>query len=217
MRRRRRSRPMAKKLTKIRIDEVSAVDSGAGRGVRVVMMKRAGKRYRFNEAGSLVPVGKFDTSDSLSRALEEVQQHREFRKAAAPLVGDQHMQTTETVDVNKAATAVIKKFDDHVAEFANRHNITRGAALLKIAASPDDAALWCSYREAQQVIGVPAAPTPEPAQVLVSEAYQKMAKKAAKLAKREGISEASAFSKVYASRPDLAAQDRAFRLGGRAA
>jgi hypothetical protein len=123
------------------------------------------------------------------------------------------------VDVAKAdAVAVIKRFDDAVGDLAKRHNITRGAALLKAAAAggPD----WFAYRQAQQIVGAQHQATPEPEPVMVSDAYAKIGKKAAKLAKAENISEASAFARVYQTRPDLAAEDKAFHMakgGGLAA
>src|SRR5579863_9373264 len=74
-----------KRLTRLKISEVSAVDRGAGEGVRVVFMKRAGgKRFRFNDADSLVP-GDDDQADvgksSLDRALAEIAEHHRFVKA----------------------------------------------------------------------------------------------------------------------------------------
>jgi hypothetical protein len=209
----------ARKLVRLSISEVSAVHAAANPYAAIKIMKRDKPRYRWGPAFNLIPaeddtVAKGETS--LDRALLELEEHRKFAKTVAPIV--ENSMQTQHVDINKAAAiAVVKRFDGIVDEIATRHKISKAAALLKVSSSADYAADWFAYRQASQAIEVPAAPTPEPAQVLVSEAYQKMAKKAAKLAKREGISEASAFSKIYQSRPDLAAADRAFRLGGRAA
>jgi hypothetical protein len=69
----------AKRLTKLRIHEVSAVDSGAGRGVRIMLAKRDGNRprYRFNEAGSLVPIDKGPPigATAIEKARAEIEQN----------------------------------------------------------------------------------------------------------------------------------------------
>ena len=204
-----------KRLTKLRIDEVSVCDSGAGRGVEVVLMKRD---VGFNDAGELtidgVPrwrrkmtggVTKVDTGDtSLDRALEEIEETKRFAKAhAAPLTEDHPMETSE---VMKAAVA---KVDDRIAAIIAKSDkpISRVVAIGRMASSSDprDIEAWQLHKS---IASVPATPVSAPAPV--SPAFLKMQKKAAKLAQKEGISQASAFSKIYASRPDLAQADKQF-------
>jgi hypothetical protein len=187
-------------------------------------MKRDGGKKRrriagFDSAGAFVDqhgvplwkggVAKVDDS-SLARALEEIEETRALAKSAAPLVGDQHMQT-QTVDVNKAAIAIVKKFDDTVDDIAKRYQISRGKALLKVASSGDHADLWASYRAAQQIVGTQLRAAPEPEPVVLSDAYQTMMAKAAKRAAKHGTNVATEFAKLYAdpANRDLLNEDRA--------
>jgi hypothetical protein len=191
---------MAKRLKHLKIKEVSIVDRGAGEGVRVVMMKRR-PRYEFNDAYSLVPI-----VDPVERAKREIADNLAVAKSLSASLGDIEMHT-EVSEVAKAAQAIVKRFDDRVAEIAKRHSISHNAALLKISSSPEDAALWRDYRQAQQLIAPPT-PTPEPAPVVVSDAYSKMMAKAERRAEKNGTSVATEFSKIYQARPDLAQQDK---------
>jgi hypothetical protein len=216
-----------KRLTAIKLHEISVVDNGAGGDHRpqsrpaIVLMKRQKPRYVMGPAFNLIPadddtdtVDKVDTS--LDRALQEIEETRQLQKSLAVTKEDNSMDTVTDV-AKAAAVAVVKRFDGIVDGVAKRHQISRSAALLKVAADSEMAADWFAYRQASQVIGSPPAPTPEPEPVAVSDAYTKMMRKAEKRAARNGTRVATEFSKLYAERPDLAAQDRAFRLGGRAA
>jgi hypothetical protein len=139
---------MAKKLTKLRISEVSAVDRGAAVGARMVLMKR-GRVTGFDDAGEMlidgVPRwrlklqqtgGAVEKADSLSRALEEIQEHREAIKAAG-LTGDQMQVDT------------VKAMSDRVAEVQKVFpNLSEAAVLARIAESraPEDQQLWRQYK-----------------------------------------------------------------------
>jgi hypothetical protein len=196
-----------KRLTNLRVTSVDAVDRGAGEGVRIVLMKRA-RSYRWGPAFNLVPddgdaVGKASTS--LERALQEIADHRAVVKAAAPLTEDHPMETSE---VMKAAVA---KVDDRIAAIIAKSDkpIDRVVAIGRMASSSDprDIEAWQIHK---QLATVPATPVSAPAPVTVSPAFMKMQKKAAKLRKADPtLSEASAFARVYQSRPDLAQQDKA--------
>jgi NADH dehydrogenase/NADH:ubiquinone oxidoreductase subunit G len=191
-----------KRLTRLKVNEISAVDRGAGEGVHIVLAKRQKPRYRFNDAGSLVPVDK--VNDSVERALAEIAEHRAVVKAAAPLTEDHPMETSEVI---KAAVA---KVDDRIAAIIAKSDkpIDRVVAIGRMASSSDprDIEAWQIHK---QLATVPATPVSAPALEPVSDAYAKMMRKAAKLAQKEGISQASAFAKIYQSRPDLAQQDKA--------
>jgi hypothetical protein len=141
---------MAKKLTKIRIDEVSAVDSGAGRCVRVVLMKRNGKkpRYVMNDSFNLVPIDKVDTDgDSTARALAEIAANRAagfVPKSFNSIPGHQFRKE------EKMQTDIIKTMDERLAEIRKADPSIRSDqhALLKLAESrnPGDFELFQSYK-----------------------------------------------------------------------
>jgi hypothetical protein len=214
---------MAKRLKKLRIDEVSVVTAAANPGARVAIMKRV---TGFDDTGELlidgVPrwrrkkmgggaVAKVDTSTSVERALAEIEETKRFAKAHAAVT---EVIPMETQDVTKAAAAVavVKRFDGIIAEIAKRHNITPGAALLKVAQDREMSAEWFAYRQAQQIDGAQVRAAPEPEPVVESDAYQTMMAKATKRSARHGTSVASEFSQIFAQRPDLAAEDRAFHF-----
>ena len=73
----------------MKVSEISAVDNGAGGDHRlqsrpaVVLMKRAGRRFDFNGAASLVRVDKAGKADRIAAALAEIEENRAVAKAAA--------------------------------------------------------------------------------------------------------------------------------------
>jgi hypothetical protein len=216
-------KPKIKRLTRLKISSVDAVDRGAGEGVRIMLMKRDRPRFVMGPAFNLIPAaddtgegdGVAKGSTSLEKALAEIAETRQLAKSlavtkahAAPLTEDHPMETSE---VMKAAVA---KVDDRIAVIMKREpTISRDVAYLRLSSSTDDLdqEAWQIHK---QLATVPATPVSAPAPVTVSEAYAKMQKKAAKLAKRENISQASAFAKIYQARPDLAQADKQFFFTG---
>jgi len=141
-----------KRLTRLQISEVSAVDAGAAVGARVVLMKRA---TGFNDAGELlidgVPrwqrkkkaAGGSGKGDSLAKALAEIEANRAIAKSAAPLMGDTKMQTQE-IDVVKAMSS-------RIAEIRKAFpTLSEAGAMARIAESrsPSDQMLWRIYKSA---------------------------------------------------------------------
>jgi hypothetical protein len=204
----------AKRLTRLKIHEVSVCDAGAGRGVRIALMKRAGKsrpRFVFNGADSLVPnVDDSWTKPTVAKALEEIEANRRLLNSAGlakatPPAMEHHNMGIETV-----AKAAITKMDSTIEDLMRDPAIkSRASALLKISSSAAHAETWRAYRAAMQLSTAEEPETAAP--MTVSPAYAKMMKKAAKLRENEpGLSQASAFAKIYAARPDLAQEDKAY-------
>ena len=132
-----------KRLTRLKINEVSAVSRGAGEGVRVVLMKRdGGKRYRFNDAGSLVPVDEDQAdvgkSDRLAAVRQEIEQNRAFAASYAKS------------DLEDDMSDVIKAADDRIAAIQKAFpGISRESAMLKLASSraPLDQKIWRDFKD----------------------------------------------------------------------
>jgi len=187
-----------KRLTKLRIDEVSVCDSGAGRGVEVVLMKR---NVGFNDADELtidgVPRwrrkkgGAVAKADSLERALQEIEETRRLRKSLAVEKEDTTMQTDIVTAMSKRL-GEIRAVHPHISE---------GAAMLKLAESrnPDDQALWRQFKgEAVPAYTVGKAVNSE-------KAVRKMAKRCDQLMRSDPTiqSRESAIAKIATSRdPD---------------
>jgi hypothetical protein len=168
----------ARRLERLKILEVSACDVGAGGDhrpesrPRVVLMKR-GRVTGFDDAGEMlidgVPRwrrkktgGAVDKADSLSRAVEEIQEHREAIKAAG-LMGDQ-MQ----VDI-------VKAMSDRVAEVQKVFpNLSEAAVMARIAESraPEDQQLWRQYKT-----GIAPSGAVAKEDIDVAKAIKKMAKR----------------------------------------
>lgn len=138
---------MARSLKKLKIFEVSGVDNGAGRGCRIVLLKRDGAHAMGGSMDDAVSIAK-----RVNSRIEELM-------AADP-------------EVRSYASAVAK---------------------IATSRDPADQALWREYKQLSFV-----AEAPEPAPIEKSDALLKLEKKARKLAKRQGLSEAVAFAKVYA-------------------
>jgi hypothetical protein len=148
-----------KRLTRLKIDEVSAVTAAANPGARVAIMKRDGGKKRrvagFDAAGQFVDrdgvpewrwkrgvVANLDDGDSLAKALAEIETNRAFVKAAAPLMGDT-MQTQE-VDVVKAMSSritEIRKADPSIR--SDNHAMLRLSESRNLA----DQALWRGWKQ----------------------------------------------------------------------
>ena len=232
---------MPKRLTKLRVTEVSAVDRGAGEGVRVVLMKRgahftgadelvdkwevrdqdgkvvgtySSKKKAKRERDRLNAAGRADTS--VEKALAEIDANEWFVKTA---LTEDKMNYTE---IEKAAAqTVVQKFNARVDEIAQRDRVSHATAMTKIAGassliSPEDASLWNEYRQASEVVKamtpVAASAAPVP---MVSAAFGELQKRAAKLQKGDPkLSSASAFAKAYSdpANRDLVEQDRQFHF-----
>src|SRR5258708_33422366 len=118
---------MAKRLKKLRIDEVSAVTAAANPYATVKIMKRV---TGFDDTGELlingVPrwrlklrktgdVTKVGTGTSVERALAEVEEHKQFKKAhAATSTKDEHPMETEVMKV--AIAKVVSRIDAIIAK-----------------------------------------------------------------------------------------------------
>lgn len=139
---------MPRFLRKLKILEVSGADRGAGKGCRIVLMKRDSPR-------------------------DENMTHTEHQPVAKRMA--------DRAEVLRKADPTLRSFESAVAKIASSRD-------------PADQELWAAYKNAP----ITPAAVPEPAQVQKSEAMLKLEKKARKLAKREGISQAAAFAKVYA-------------------
>jgi len=136
---------MAKRLTKLRIDSVDAVDRGAGEGVKVMIMKRDGARrwdvprgYRWNDAYDLVPVDDADRqAASVAKAMAEIEANKAAIGKAAP-----RMEDIMTDDI-------IGTMSDRVAEIAKAAGCTTEAAMMRLAESraPEDQELWRTFKE----------------------------------------------------------------------
>ena len=233
---------MPKRLTKLVITEVSAVDRGAGEGVKVMLLKRdkpvekqltwdvkdahgrvisnhsrrkdaKRERNRLNE--------KARGDRSIAAAHREIAENKRFMEAHAHAAVQKTEEKVVETDVAKAAAAVVQKFNARCEQVAKTEGISLASATLRIASANGNAAfgressdfqLWQDYRKASEIV-VASAPAPVAAPApMVSDAYAKMMKKAGKVAKRENISVASAFSKVFSANPDLAQADRAWNV-----
>jgi hypothetical protein len=176
--------------------------------IKIMKRDRSQPRFVFDDADNLVRNPAAYTTganDSLSKALAEIEINRAFAKAAAPVLEDTTMETDE---VMKAAVA---KVDSRIAIIMKREpTISRDVAYLRLSTSRDaaDQEAWLLFKSLSVVPPTPVSEAP----VVVSDAYAKMQEKAGELAKAEGISQASAFAKVYQLHPDLAAEDRQFHL-----
>ena len=234
---------MPKKLTKLKITEVSAVDSGAGRGVKVMLLKRDAppvavekmswdvldahgriisnhSRRKDAKRARNALNEKARGERSIAAAHREIAENKRFMEAHARAAVQTEDKVVET-DVAKAAAAVVQKFNARCEQVAKTEGISLASATLRIASANGNAAfgressdfqLWQDYRKASEIV-VASAPAPVAAPApMVSDAYAKMMKKAGKVAKRENISVASAFSKVFSANPDLAQADRAWNV-----
>jgi hypothetical protein len=218
----------ARRLTKLRIDEISAVDSGAGRGVEVVLLKRDKKppKFIFNDTFGLVrnPARKsaeveknLPTSGglvdddraaaSLAAAKREIAENREFAKSAgASLPGTED----HTTDIEKAAEMIaVAKVAGAIAKIMARSEkpISRDQAMYRMATSPEFTEEWLL---AKSMAAVVPAPVSEPAPIAKSDAMLALEKKARKIMKRDPrLSAASAFALAYERNPHLAQADKA--------
>lgn len=111
---------MAKKLTRLRIDEVSSVDRGAGEGVKILLMKRNEDKSMNTKIGkmfsSFFSGGNSDNNVTIDKAIEGL----------AESVGSI---VTEAADPNELSTALTKTFEqfgDHL-----KSTLTAGPAVKK--------------------------------------------------------------------------------------
>lgn len=84
---------MARRLTNLKIEEVSSVDRGAGRGVKVVLFKRdadkrdfsSGERQRAADSGAALPDGSFPikTKEDLRNAIQAIGRAKNPARAKA--------------------------------------------------------------------------------------------------------------------------------------
>jgi hypothetical protein len=153
---------MMRRLTKLKINEISLVDVAANPGARVLLRKRDDALGRGDNRMDLVPIAKRVVAGEPT-AFEK----RDFYAAI------------------ESGAAEIRKADESPEQAFARfcQDDPRGQILLKA----HKMAKGADYR-----------PEPEPVQMLPeSPAYAKLCRKATKLAKREGLTEAQAFAKVY--------------------
>jgi hypothetical protein len=155
---------MTRRLSKIRIDEISLVDVAANPGARVLLRKRDNTRSfgKGDDDMDLVPVAKRVIAGEPS-AFEK----RDFYAAI------------------ESGAAEIRKADESPEQAFARfcQDDPRGQVLLKA----HKLARGADYTPVPKLVPV----------VPQSTAYATLCKKASKLAKRENLSEARAFAKVY--------------------
>jgi hypothetical protein len=201
-----------KRLTRLKVNEVSLVDRGAGEGVRVVLMKR-----KFGGADSLVRIGKIvgvrhqstDDADPIAKAKQEIAENLAVAKSLA-VTKEDPMETTS--EVMKAAVAKVDGRIEAIIAKSERP-ISRDGAILKMATSrdPADIEAWQIHKA---LAVAPPTPVAEAAPVATSAAYDEMMAKASKRAAKHGTSVASEFSKLYTAPENqaLAAADRSAHL-----
>jgi hypothetical protein len=183
---------MARKLKKLRITEISSCDVGAGVGCRIVLAKRdPGAPVRFTKDGRHWDVpGDLSILDHLITHANELGLNIEGAARSTPVekTVNHFMGTVMEQPIAKmyARAAEIMKADD---------KLSHDQAIAKIATSSrkEDQILWKAYKETATVPPPAAAPAP----TATSPAYEKLMKRARKLARREGLSEAQAFSRIY--------------------
>jgi hypothetical protein len=204
-----------RRLRRLEIGEVSAVDHAASPGARVVLLKR-------DTAGAAVTITKGERSWRLPCDHGLLSQIREMASAWGIEVettkGVTSMEHSTVVTIAKqvaeGATSSLTKSDFYQALQKGAAEIrksseTREAAFARFATSdPDGQVLFRAHRLADGPDYRP--PAREPEVIEQSEAYEKLLRKAAKLRRKNpSLSEAVSFAKAYEANPELAAADRA--------
>jgi hypothetical protein len=202
----------AKRLTKLRIHEVSVCDAGAGRGVRIALMKRRGdqpeRRWRWGPAYNLIPAEGDDGSraETIAAAKREIAENWSGSGLGeAKLSSGTEYQSME-INIAKAMevrTAAIMKSDPSVR--------SPESAMLKLAESrdPQDQALWRAYKS-----GVMPASAPVEKTINVEKTMRKVDKRIAELqAVDPSLSRLSAIAKIASSPGDRELWERYKALG----
>jgi hypothetical protein len=133
----------ARRLSALKILEVSAVDRGAGEGVRIALMKRAGARprFRFNDADSLVPIEN-DVDQAVAAAKREIAENIAVaQKPAGSNPTEKRQQMGERMEPQTDLATVAKK---HIEAIAKAQGCGFDRALLTCSQSrdPADRAAW---------------------------------------------------------------------------
>ena len=105
---------MPKILTRLRIDEVSSVDRGAGKGVKILLMKRDNNMTTIAKMFSKVFGGGNDNSVIIDKSIEGL------AESISTILAD------EKIDKGAALTTTFEQFGDHLKE-----TLTAGPAVTK--------------------------------------------------------------------------------------
>jgi hypothetical protein len=191
-----------KRLTQLQITEVSAVDSGAGRGVRIALMKRA----HFGGAYNLVRRDKAAPVDGGAAAIEKARAEIAANIAAAerdrvPVVKQTKPKeiAMEPMTLEKAAKAVIKQMNETAdAIMANEGLRTRESAIAAIAERREHVELWKNYRLV--IDGMAPAPVEKVEQKALRKGLKRLEKRLTEIQEASGCSRSGAALRLSTSR-----------------
>lgn len=116
---------MPKILTRLRIDEVSSVDRGAGEGVKIMLMKKDKNMSTIAKMFSKVFGGGNDNSVTIDKSIEGL------AESITSILGD------EKIDKGAALTKTFEQFGDHLKE-----TLTAGPAVVNKEVSTMDIKLF---------------------------------------------------------------------------
>jgi hypothetical protein len=210
-----KTRRGAKRLTRLVISEVSAVDRGAGEGVRIALVKRAAKGERWagnfdgaiglDKAGNRKPAKKAKRIKSdMGKPISATTKATNPAPAPAPVIEEEHPMPK----VSNAVAAMSERADEILKSDSSIRSRESAIAKVAVSADPRDRQIWDAYRAD---FDAPAQAEPAPI-AKVSSAYTQLMAKASILAKKIGVSEAVAFSKIYTAPENwgLVQPDKAF-------
>jgi len=139
---------MARKLKKLQVLEVSAVNAAASPGARVLIRKRnyaTPTGYRWNDAYNLVPVDD-DDGEQPTAKITDADRLAAVRREIADNYAAVGKAATEDHDMEH--DDIIGTMSDRVSEIAKATGCSDEAAMMRLAESraPEDQALWREFK-----------------------------------------------------------------------